>query len=317
MKTNRLSTGAVAATTTDRRTLVAFVLMVVFAGGNAVAVRLSNFGLPPFWDAELRILGAALVFWGIVAARRIPLPRGRALLGALWYGVLSVGAAYAFMYWGLLRAPAGLGASILALVPLLTLFFAWAHGLERLLWQAVLGSLIATAGIVLGLAGGFGGAVPLLSLLALVAGTASFAEAAVVFKLFPPSHPVATNALALTAGAPLPLLLSLLTGEQRTLPATPTTWAAFAYLVLVGSVVVFTLYLYVLSRWTATATSYSFLLIPVATVVIAAWLLGEAVTVSFVIGAALVLAGVWVGVIRSSPKAVELTCTQLPSRAIC
>ena len=83
-------------------------------------------------------------------------------------------------------------------------------------------------------------------------------------------------------------------GEKWTLPTTASTWAAFAYLVLIGSGVVFYLYLLVLSRWTASATAYSFLLIPVATVVVAALLLGEAITASFLVGAVLTLAGVWV-----------------------
>ena len=99
--------------------------------------------------------------------------------------------------------------------------------------------------------------------------------------------------------------------------AAARTWAALAYLVLIGSVVVFNLYLQVLSRWTASATSYSFLLIPVATVVVAAWILGEVVTATFVVGALLALAGVWIGAIQSSPKAVELACAEMPSKAIC
>jgi drug/metabolite transporter (DMT)-like permease len=301
----------------DRSTLIAFVLMVVFAGGNPVAVRFSNSGLPPFWGAAIRFAAAALIFWIIVLVRRIALPKGRALIGALLYGLLAVGASYAFLYWGLLRAPAGLAGAVLALVPLMTLLFAWAHGLEMFRWRGLIGALIATAGILLGVVGGFGSAVHVPSLLALVMGTAFLAEAAVVFKLFPQSHPMATNALALTTGAPLLFVLSLLAGEQWTLPTTPNTWAAFAYLVLIGSVVVFYLYLHVLGRWTASAASYAFLLIPVATVVIAAWLMEEVVTTSFVIGAALVVTGVWVGAIHSAPEVADLTCSEMPNKAIC
>ena len=155
------------------------------------------------------------------------------------------------------------------------------------------------------------------SLLALVVGVACLAEASVVFKLFPQSDPMATNAVALTTGTPLLAALSLLTGEPWALPTAPNTWAAFAYLTLVGSVGVFYLYLHVLSRWTASATSYAFLLIPVSTVIIAALLLGEVATSTFVIGAALVLAGVWVGAIHSAPEAADLTCSEMPSKAIC
>jgi len=301
----------------DRSTWLAFAAMVLFAGGNPVAIRFSNLGLPPFWGGVLRIAGAALVFWVIVALQRIALPRGRALIGAMLYGLLSSGVALALMYWGLLRVSAGLGGAILALVPLMTFFFAWAHGLEQLRWQGLAGALVATAGVVVGVVGGFGGAVHAPSVLAIIAGTAFLAEASIVFKLFPRSHPVATNAVALTTGASILVIVSRLAGEQWVLPTTPTTWAAFAYLVFFGSVAVFSLYLYVLSRWTASATSYSFLLIPAATVVIAAWLLGEVVTSSFLIGAALLLAGVWLGAIQSSPKAVELACSEMPSKAVC
>lgn len=301
----------------DRATLIAFVLMVVLAGGNAVAVRFSNSELPPFWGAAIRFAAAALIFWIIVLVRRIALPKGRALIGVLLYGLLAVGASYAFLYWGLLRATAGLAGAVLAFVPLLTLFFARAHGLETLRWRGLMGALIATAGILVGVVGGFGSTVHVPSLLALVAGTACLAEASVVFKLFPQSHPVATNAVALTTGTPPLVALSLLAGEKWSLPTTPNTWAAFAYLVLIGSVVVFYLYLNVLARWTASATSYSFLLIPVTTVIIAALLAGEVITASFVIGGALVLAGVWVGAIHSSPEAADLTCSPTPNKAIC
>jgi drug/metabolite transporter (DMT)-like permease len=292
--------------------------MVVFAGGNPVAVRFSNLGLPPFWGAAIRMSGAALIFWIIVLVRGVALPRGRALTGALLYGLLAVGAAYAALYWGLLRVSAGLAGALLALVPLMTLFFAWAHGLERFRWRGLIGAAVATAGIVLGVVGGFGGAVHVPSVLALVAGVACLAEASVVFKLFPQSDPIATNAVALTTGAPPLFVVSLLAGEQWILPTGLNTWAAFAYLVLVGSVGVFYLYLQVLSRWTASATSYAFLLIPVSTVVFAALLAGEVITISFVIGAALVLAGVWVGAIQSAPpETADLTCSAMPSKAIC
>jgi drug/metabolite transporter (DMT)-like permease len=317
MNSDRVSSDSLGAATTDRSTLIAYVLMVLFGGGNAVAVRFSNFGLPPFWGAAMRVAAAALIFWVIVGLRRIGLPRGRALIGAMLYGLLNFTLAGAFVYWGLVRLPAGLGSIILALVPLMTLFFAWAHRLEKLRWRGVLGALIAIAGVSMGVAGGFGGAVHMPAVLALVAAAASQAEAAVVFKLFPRSHPLASNAVAFTAGAPVLFVLSRLAGEQWSLPSTANTWAAFGYLVLIGSVVQFYLYVYVLSRWTASATAYSFLLVPVATVVIAAVLLGEAITAPFLVGAALVLAGVWVGAIQAPAEAVEMVCPELPSRAVC
>lgn len=305
------------ADTGQTRTAIALVLMAIFAGGNTVAVRFSNSGLPPFWGAVLRFAAAGVVFWLIVAVRRIALPTGRALVGVLVFGLISNGLAYAFLYWGLLRAPASLAGAALALVPLLTLMFAWAHRVESFRWRGLIGALIATVGIFLGVIRGFGDALHIPSALALVLGAACIAEGTVVRKLFPRTDPVATNAIALTAGTPLLFLLSVVFGEAWILPRRTNTWVAFVYLVLIGSVVVFNLYLYVLERWTASATSYAFLLMPVATVILAALIAGETITVPFLIGGALVLVGVWIGTIHESRETAELTCAEMPNKALC
>jgi drug/metabolite transporter (DMT)-like permease len=284
----------------DYLIIFAFGLVVLFGGSNAVAVRFSNLGLPPFWGAAVRFGTAALIFWSIVLLRRISLPQGRALLGAVVYGLLSVGASYAFLYWGLLRVQAALSMVVLAFVPLITLLLALVHGLEPFRPRVLGGALLGIIGILPAVGGTLGSTVPVASFLALVAGATCLSEGGVVFKLFPKGDLVATNALALTTGAVLLLGLSLIVGEQRPLPATTNTWLALIYLVLFGTVALFYLFLFVLSHWDASATAYSFLLFPVVTVVIAAWLAGEKVTASFVIGGAIVLLGVWIGGIRGA-----------------
>jgi drug/metabolite transporter (DMT)-like permease len=291
----------------DRSTLVAFGFLVLLGGSNAVAVRFSNQELPPFWGATMRFVAAALIFWIIVAVRRIELPRGRALTGVLIFGVMSFGINYALLYFALVEIQAGFTMVVGAFVPLLTLLFALAHGQERFRWRGIVGALIAIGGIILALGGGLGTDVPLTSLLALVLSVIVLAEAPVLLKLFPPSHPMATNAVGITMGTILLLAVSLIAGEEWALPTNSETWISFIYLVVLGTVVLFYLYLLVLSRWTASATNYAFLLFPIVTVTMAAWLLGEEVTITFVVGGAIVLFGVWVGAFSGSsakPEAV-------------
>jgi len=282
----------------DNLTLAAFFFLVLIGGSNAVAVRFSNLELPPFWGAATRFLATSLVFWAIILARRISIPAGRALMGTLLYGVLAIGASYAFIYWGILSIKASLAMIILALGPLLTMLFAVAHRLEPFQWRGLVGALTALAGIMLAVGQELGTSIPLLSLLALLAGAACIAEGSVVFKLFPRTHPTATNAIATTTGAVILILVSILVRESWLLPTTSTTWAAFTYLVFIGSVILFYLYLLVLSRWTASATSYAFLLFPVATIIIAAWLSHEVVTSRFLAGGFIVIAGVWIGALQ-------------------
>jgi drug/metabolite transporter (DMT)-like permease len=293
----------------DHLTLIAFALFVLVGGANGVAVRFSNFELPPFWGAAIRLAATAPIFWAILVARRAPLPRGRALMGAVLYGALSTGASYAFLYWGLVGLQASTAVIVFALNPLLTMFFAVAHGLERFRWRSLAGASLALAGIALGVGGELGKSAPVPSLLAAAAGVACIAEGAVVFKLFPKANPIATNAIATTTGAAILLPLSLLAGEAWFLPATPRTWTAFAYLVTVGSVGLFYLYLFVLARWTASATSYAFLLFPLAGVSLAAWLAHETITPLFLAGSAIVLVGVWFGAIRQPASAAAERAT--------
>jgi drug/metabolite transporter (DMT)-like permease len=283
---------------------IAFALFVLMAGSNPVAVRFSNLELPPFWGAAARFAAAALIFWAIVLVRRIALPRGRALVGSLLYGIVGVGTSFAFIYWALVRVEAGVASIFLALVPLPAVFLAAAHGLEALTWRRVAGALVAVGGIALIVGGGLGKGAALPVLLALLAFPIAMAEGAVIVKLFPQDSAAATNAVSLSVGALMLAGLSLLTGEKWSLPAAASTWLAFGYLVVIGSGVVFYLWLFVLARWPASRTTYGFVLMPLVTTAISVWLIGEVVTASFVLGAAVTLAGVWLGTISRSPRAV-------------
>jgi drug/metabolite transporter (DMT)-like permease len=278
----------------DRRILLAFASVVLLAGSNIVAVRFSNRELDPFWGAGLRFLGASLILWALVARGRYPLPRGRALGGAFVYGILSFLIAYAFFYWGSQEVPAGLGGTIMASVPLLTVMFAAAHRLEPLRFRGVIGAVIALTGIAIMSSGALSGDVSLISVLAVMVAAAAASESGIVLKLLPSAHPVVTNAIGMSVGAVLLLLLSSIAGEAWGAPKSPSVWGAIVYLA-VASPFLFMLVVYVIQRWTATGASYQFVLFPIVSVIGGALLLGEDVTLSLLLGAPFVLAGVYIG----------------------
>jgi drug/metabolite transporter (DMT)-like permease len=284
----------------DRATLVAFLGAVVLAGLNFVGVRFSNRELPPFEGAALRFAAAALIFFTYTRVRGIALPRGRALAGALIFGVLAFFGAYALAYWGLVAAPAGLGSLSFALIPLITAVLAVIHGLERLRPRSLLGGAIAAAGIAIVFGEQLAATVPLASLLALLAAAACAAESGIVIKYFPRSHPAATNAVAMSAGAVALIALSFTVGETWVQPAQFATIAAYVYLVL-STIALFALALYVLGRWTASAASFQFPLSPLVTVIAAALLAGESVSAAFFVGGAFVIAGVIVAATGRAP----------------
>ncbi len=282
----------------SRLTIAAFAGTVLIGGSNFVAVRFSNAELAPLFGAAVRFTAAALLFGLIAAALSLPLPRGRALVGSAIYGLLGFGLAYGLLYFALLEVSIGMTAVIMATVPLFTLVLAVVHGQERLSIAGVVGGLLAIAGIgVLSLAS-LGGELSLLHVIAAVGGAAAAAESGVVVKGFPRGDPVTTNAVGMTAGAVLLWLGSVVLAESWTVPQSGRTWAALAWLVIAGSVGLFYLVLFVIGRWTASATAYSLTLMPIVAVSLGALLAGEPITVEVVVGAALVVLAVYVGAIR-------------------
>jgi drug/metabolite transporter (DMT)-like permease len=285
----------------DRTTLAAFALMVTIAGGNAVAIRYiscDSCELDPFWGAATRFLLAALIFAAIALALRAGLPRGRALLGAVLYGALQFGGGFGLIYWGLVRAPAGLGQVLLACVPLFTFILALAHRQERFRWDGLVGAALAVGGIAVVFNSGVDTGVPLTSMLAFLAGGVCWAEALIVVKGSPPVHPAALNAIGMGMGAAILLALTVFFHEAYAIPESGSTWRAQAYLVIAGSIGVFWLYVLVLRRWTASAASYQLVLIPLVTVVLSAWLQEERITWAFAAGSILVVVGVYFGALR-------------------
>ena len=278
-----------------RLTLAAFVISTILGGGNAIAVRFSNVELPPFFGAAIRFAIASLLLFLFVFYRRLPLPKGRALMGVLIFGALQFGISYALIYWSLLEVPAGLFQVILALTPLLTFFLAVLHRQESFQWQTLFGGILAVTGIAIIFRNSLSTDVPLLSLLAIVLAAACFAEAIVLFKTFPKAHPVTTNAIAMGMGAFILFIGSWIADETLVIPRLPETWMAVSYLVLFGSIGAFVLGLYVLSRWTASAGSYLLVLMPIVTVVLSSWITHEEVTSALLLGGLFVLIGVYIG----------------------
>lgn len=293
-------------TGSDGIVMAAFFAMVVFIGGNVVAIKYIARAddLDPLWAAASRFLIASAIFAIAALSLRAPMPHGRALLGAFLYGMLSIGGFFGLVYLGLQEAPAGIAGVFLATGPLLTFMLALLHGQERFRWDSMIGGAIVIAGTGVVFSAGVDKGVPIPSLLAILGASACAAEGAVIVKGSPPVHAATRNAIGMAVGAAMLLLLMPFFNESFSLPVEGSTWFAQAYLISFGSVGVFGLYLFVLHRWSASAAAYEFVLAPVVALVLAAWLLDERITPAFGLGAILVLVGVYLGAIRPARTSV-------------
>lgn len=290
--------------TPDRSTLAAFAGAVVIGGANFPAVKLSNEELDPLFGAAVRFASAALLLFLLARLRRWPLPRGRAALGAALYGLLGFGFAYGFLYFALVGLSPGMASIVTAAVPLVTLALAVAHGQERFTRRGVVGGLLAIAGIGVLSARAISGDLPPVYLLSAAMGVAAIAESTVVVKRFPRAHPFTTNAIGMATGAGFLVIASLIFREEWIIPEAGQTWLVLTWLVLAGSIGLFALFLYVVARWTASATVYALTLMPIVAVTLGVLFTNEELSIELIFGAALVMFAVYVGALsggRATP----------------
>ena len=269
--------------------------MVLFGGLNAIAVKQTVAELDPEWSAAIRFLAAGLIFAGLTVARGRSFPRGRALAGAILYGLVGFVGAFGLIYPGLRQIQAGTAAVVIALSPLVTYGLAVAQRQEQFRVQALLGSLIALGGTAIVFVDQLGAAVPLASLALVAIGMVCLAESGIIAKWMPRADPFATNAVGMLAAGVVLLAASFLLGEAQAIPTRAETWTALGYITIFGSVVMFGLYLFGLARWTASGMSYTTLLLPFVSVIAATILTGEQFSIAFAIGGMVMVAGVYLG----------------------
>lgn len=294
-----------------RWTLVAFLVGAVLSSGNPIAVKFSNAELEPFWGATLRFALAAALMLTVMAALRLRFPRGRALIGAILYGIFNFGLAFACLFYALVELGAGFLQVLLAVIPLITLLLVVVQRLERLRLAAVAGAVLALAGVLLMSQIALDASVSVGTIMVAMGAAFCLAEGAVLVRIFPPEHPVSLNAVGMTVGSGVLLIACLLAGNRMVLPELEATWLALAYMVVVGTGVVFLLWVYVLEHWEASRAVYNFVLLPPITLFFSHLITGEDVGLELVFGGLLILAGVYIGALRSRtperPEGIPVT----------
>jgi drug/metabolite transporter (DMT)-like permease len=310
----------------DPVTLAAFVGVAVLGGLNAIAAKASVRELDPFWSAGSRFIVAGLILIIVVLASGRALPRGASLRGAVLYGAVALAASYGFVYPALREVPAATAMVFIALVPLETFALSVLQGQERFRAQGLVGALISVGGVLVIVWQQLGAEVSVGSIALLLIGTLFISEGAILLKSIPRADPFATNGVAMLVSGVILLGVSAVAGETWTAPTEAATWVAMAYIVLFGSIGLFGLYVFAIRRWTASAVSYTTLLMPLVTLPVAAVLLGEPITIPFLVGASVVLLGIYVGAFLTvRPRRSTVTaaaecmpiadCAEVPARA--
>ncbi len=291
--------------------VAAFIGLCAIWGSTWLAIKVGLRDLPPISFAGIRFALAAVILYGIVAARGLRLPwaaRDWRLLA--WTGLLSITVNYALVFWAELHISSGLAAVLNATIPLFGLPLA--HRLlaaEPMTPAKVSGVVLGVLGMAIVFGAELGGSSPLAawaSVGMLVASLAG-AQAGVLVKARGTHLDPAVMAGVQMAFGSVPLLVggALLEGNPLGLLWTPTALFSLAYLTVVGSVVAFLMYYWLIRHIEVTRVLLVPLITPLVAVALGYAFLGEQVGWSTAVGGAAILGGVALAVWKGSPAAAE------------
>ncbi|HXF98294.1 MAG TPA: EamA family transporter [Gaiellaceae bacterium] len=276
-------------------------------GSTFVATSIVVRDLPPFLAMAVRHLIAGSVLLAAALPRREPGDRvgGRQVAAALLFGGLLFLVSHGGLAWAQQTVPAGVAALLAGSIPL------WMALLDRVLLGRRL-RRSSYAGFVLGFLGlvflfdPFGaGSVDRLGALAVVVGAVAWAAGSLYSRSAPlPRHPLASAGLGALCGGVLLLAVSLAAGEPGEARLTLDAGLALAYLVVFGSFVGFTAYVWLLrAAPTSLVATYAYVN-PVVAVALGWLLLGEEITPQMLAAGAAVVASVAL-IVRASAEAPE------------
>jgi drug/metabolite transporter (DMT)-like permease len=294
-------------TATSREIWTALVIVYIAWGSTYVGIRVMDRTTPPLIGGAVRFLAAGALMYGFIVLRRRRLPRvtGREFASLALVGVLLLSGGNGLVTLAERHVPAGLAALLVASMPLWVLVLRTLAG-DRPRRATLVGLAIGFCGVgLLVLRGGGGHSVDVAQMLVVVGAALSWALGSFLSSRLPlPADVAAGTAIEMLIGGAALAGLGPLFGEHwQALTGQVSTdgWIAIAYLGLVGSILAFTAYVWLLQNAPISKISTYAYVNPVVAVVLAAVILGEAITPVMVLGGVVIVTAVAV-VIRSESR---------------
>ncbi|HET8625198.1 MAG TPA: EamA family transporter [Gemmatimonadales bacterium] len=281
---------------TTSRVVAAFAVVYVVWGSTYLAIRYAVETLPPFLMAGSRFVLAGLALYAWARVRGVAAPDARAWRAALFVGGLFVPLGNGLVVWAEQWVPSAQAALVAAGIPLwVALFERLAPGGKPLTRVKVVGLLVGFAGVVVLLgtdAIAFTGGARLVAVA--VASMASALGMVALRRAALPADPAMSSAMTMLTGGAIALSVGGVSGEalEFTLNrVSAASAAAYAYLVVFGSILAFTCFAWLARTVSPSRASTHAYVNPLVALALGAWLGGETIPPRALAAAPLVLVG--------------------------
>ena len=282
------------------RAYLSLALICIVWGTTYTAIKLAIRDFPPFLLVGIRQTSAGLLLlaWAWMQGKLV-IPNRKYLSRQALTGISTITGGNGLITWGLQFVSSGLSAVIGALTPVMVVIInlIWRGG-EKMGIRTYLGVLLGFAGLGFIFSEGwqdFLNPAYALGIAACFGSCITWSLGTVMAKRFndPEVSPLVNAGLQITAGGLGGFVLSLFLDKSFAIHHTAEGWLALLYLVIIGSALAFTLYMFVLKHLSAAVTSLYTYINPIVAVLLGWLVLGENVTMVTAIGMAITILGVW------------------------
>jgi drug/metabolite transporter (DMT)-like permease len=282
------------------KTLLAFAIIYLVWGSTFYAIRVGVHEVPPLVLAAMRFLVAGSVLFGWTIAHGESSPSRRQWTSVAMLAVLIFVFDYGLLFWAEQRVPSGLAAVMMATIPVfMSLGEIILLRTQRFTLRLVLALLIGVAGVAVLVSHSLhlGGApIDRLGAVALICASMSWSLSAALSRKLPlPSSKVMSSGAQMLAGGVFLTLAATRLGEFRDFHPSAVSraaWFALLYLIVAGSIVGFTAYVWLIHHQPPTKVGTYAYVNPVIAVLVGYFLGGEALGLRTILGTLFVLVSV-------------------------
>jgi drug/metabolite transporter (DMT)-like permease len=296
------------------KTLLAFAIIYFVWGTTYLAIRVGVHEIPPFLLAAIRFLIAGGILYGWMAAQGERSPTARQWMAVSAVAIFIFVLDYGVLFWAEQRVPSGIAAVMMATIPT---FMALSEIIflrtRKLTARLALALLIGIGGVAVLMSHSLklaGAPIDMMGAVALIIASISWSFGSVLTRKLPlPASKVMSSGAQMLAGGVFLAFTAGALGEFRSFhPLTVSlgAWLALLYLIVAGSIVAFTAYVWLIHHESPTKVATYAYVNPVVAVLMGYFLGGESLGVRTILGTLFVLASV---VVITSTRAENSTTT--------
>ncbi len=282
------------------RAYLALAAICIIWGTTYTAIKLAVLHFPPYLLVGIRQTIAGSLVLGLAwISRKAYMPDRKYLLRQALTGLATITGGNGFITWGMQYVPTGLASIIGSLTPVMVVLFSLAlRNKERVNTRVIAGVLLGFGGLGLIFSDGWKDFLKpeyAWGVFGCFASCFTWSLGTVLAKRWnsPDVPPLLNAGLQISAGGLGALVLSFFFDTHYNIDHSTEGWLSMIYLILIGSALAFTLYMYVLKHLSAAVSSLYTYINPTVAILLGWAVLGESLTTGALVGMAVTIMGVW------------------------